>query len=122
MAKRPHPVNEVPMAYIRDEDRLRASRLFDPEFFPNLKNDGRKVAVLTLERGFLRVLANAQNGMPAIDLGLKSAKTHSYFTLPDWARSASSAAASFVRASLAWALTSRDAPVSSRRFKSPSTR
>ena len=31
------------------------------------------------------LIANAQNGMPAIDLGLKSAKTHSYFTLPDWA-------------------------------------
>ena len=78
MAKRPHPVNEVPMAYIRDEDRTRASRLFDPEFFPNLKNDGRKVAVLTLERGFLRVLANAQNGITAICDMCKEAKGDKY--------------------------------------------
>ena len=78
MACRPHPVNEVPMAYIRDEDRTRAARLFDPEFFPNLKNDGRKVAVLTLERGFLRVLANAQNGITAICDMCKEAKGDKY--------------------------------------------
>ena len=78
MAKRPHPVNEVPMACMRDEDRLRAARLFDPEFFPNLKNDGRKVAVLTLERGFMRVLANAQNGVTAICDMCQEAKGDKY--------------------------------------------
>ena len=55
-----------PSARIDKANTVRAARLLDPEFFPALTDDNRKVAVLTLERGFVPMLVGAQRGVDAI--------------------------------------------------------
>ena len=55
-----------PTARIDKSSAVRAARLIDPEFFPSLEGDNRKVAVLTLERGFIPLLVGAQRGIDAI--------------------------------------------------------
>jgi len=49
---------EMPQASISKDDVVRAARMFSPGFFGKLKGERRKVAVLTLKRGFLPVLRN----------------------------------------------------------------
>lgn len=53
-------------ACIRSEDMVRVARMFDPKYFKSLEGERRKIAVLTLERGFLPILRNCYFGMERI--------------------------------------------------------
>lgn len=67
-----------PNAKIRKDMIVRAARMADPDFFASLKGDDRKIAILTLERGFLPVLRNCHSATDAICEMCKETKGNRY--------------------------------------------
>lgn len=67
-----------PNARIRKDMIVRAARMADPDFFSSLKGDDRKIAILTLERGFLPILRNCHAATDAICEMCKETKGKRY--------------------------------------------
>lgn len=67
----------VPKVRVGD-DVVRAARLLSEDFFEKLEGDNRKVAVLTLKRGFMPMLRNGPKAIDAICNMCSEAQGKSY--------------------------------------------